>query len=105
MKTSYNSLRAFRYAILSIASFLVFILIGFFVNMEYIPVNYYEYLSIFMMFMVIAFSFMGFIYSMKSIKEPNDAVKIIAFILNSILMLLFIMTIIANVIDIKNALS
>ncbi len=102
MKTGLNSIKAFRYALLSIAAFLIFVLIKALVGAEKIAIENYDYISILTMFFVIAFSFMGFIYSMKSLKEPNNFKKIAALVINSILMILFIATTIANGIDIIN---
>lgn len=102
MSKSLYSEKAFRFALLSIAALLIFILLKQLVGTEKIPSENYSYFSALNMFMVVLFSFIGFIYNMRGLKEPRSFKKLSSLILNSVFMILFLITTIINIIDIIN---
>ncbi|OUS00950.1 hypothetical protein A9Q86_09375 [Flavobacteriales bacterium 33_180_T64] len=105
MSVRLNSHKGFKFAILAIGFFLVFVALKVLVTTENISIATYTNASAFIMLVVIICSIVGFIFSIKGRKDPNSIKKIIGLIINSILVLLFIATIVANVIDIQNSFS
>lgn len=102
MSTLSNSKKAFQFALLSIVAMLIFISLKQLVGSEKLPTKNYSYFSAISMFMVVLFSFIGFIYNMRGIKEPRSFKKVSSLILNTILMFLFLITTIINAIDMIN---
>ncbi|MEY8849055.1 hypothetical protein AB9K26_09575 [Psychroserpens sp. XS_ASV72] len=98
-KTHFSE-KAFVYAIITIVLFIVFIVLKKLVGAEAVPSKNYAFISAVVMFLVVLFSFIGFIYNLRGIKEPKSFKKISSFIVNGILMILFVITTVVNLIEI-----
>jgi len=105
MDTKNNSKKGFQFAIITIATFLLFIIFQVLAANEKVSLDFYRYASGFLMILVFVSTITGFVFSIKSLKEPNSFKKIFGLIANTILFILFIATIIANIMDMKNAFS
>lgn len=103
MNTSVNSQKGFQFGIIAIVCFLVFLLLKGMTGAEYISIDTYTYVGGFMMILVVVASLIGFFYAMKSLKEPNSMKKTLALIINTILLVLFVVTTIVNIIDFNNS--
>ncbi|WP_460218966.1 hypothetical protein [Psychroserpens sp. MEBiC05023] len=66
---------------------------------ERISLDFYRYTSSFVIILVFTSSIIGFVFSIKGLKDPNSFKKLFGIVVNSILFLLFIATVIANIID------
>ncbi|MCD2258950.1 hypothetical protein [Psychroserpens luteolus] len=102
--TSSHSKKGFQFAIITIVTFLLFLLLQFLAANEKISLDFYRYVSGFLMILVFVSSIIGFVFSMKGLKDPNSVKKIFGIIANSILFLLFVVTVVMRYIDFKNAL-
>ena len=100
--TTTHSNKAFWFAIIAISFLVVFFLLKNLVGTEKVPTDNYTYFSAFTMLLVVLFSFIGFIYNLRGLKEPRSWKKVSGLIINSIFMLLFVITTIANVIEFLN---
>jgi len=94
-----NSEKAFKYSLVTAGLFIVFMVVKALVGAEKIDIEKYGYISAFIMFMVVLFSIIGFIYNMKGLKDPKSIKKIVGLVLNTMFMVLFLTTTIANIID------
>lgn len=103
MSTSYNSIKGFQFGIIAIVCFLIFLLLKGLAGAEYISIDTYTYVGGFAMILAVVSSLIGFFYAMKSLKEPNSTKKTIGLIVNTILILLFLVTTIVNIIDFNNS--
>jgi len=99
-----HSKKGFQFAIITIVSFLLFLVFQILAATERISLEFYRYASGFTIILVFTSSIIGFVFSIKGLKDPNSFKKIFGLIANSILFLLFLATIVANIMDIKNAL-
>ena len=96
-----NSNRGFTFGMLSIGFIVLIVLI-----VQFFDVNNSYYISLLIgliVFLVGVLSIIGLIYSVKSIKEPNTAKKIIGLTINLTIVILFISIIITNLYDVYNA--
>lgn len=103
MNTPSHSEKGFKFAIITVVFFLLFLLLKVLAAKEYVSVETYTYIGGFLMIVVAVSSIIGFIHSMRGIKERRSKKKIIGILVNSVLMLLFLATTIANIIDFSNA--
>ncbi|WP_298757602.1 hypothetical protein [uncultured Psychroserpens sp.] len=101
--TSLHSRKGFQFAIITIVTFLLFLLLQLLAANEKISLDFYRYVSGFLMILVFVSSIIGFVFSMKGLKDPNSIKKIFGIIANSILFLLFVVTVIMRYIDFKSA--
>ncbi|WP_298896238.1 hypothetical protein [uncultured Psychroserpens sp.] len=101
--TSSHSKKGFQFAIITIVTFLLFLLLQLLAANEKISLDFYRYVSGFLMILVFVSSIIGFVFSMKGLKDPNSVKKIFGIIANSILFLLFVVTVIMRYIDFKSA--
>lgn len=102
MNTAYNSKKGFQFAIITIVAFLLFLLLQILAANEFVSLDLYRYTSGFLMIVVFTSSIIGFIFSIKGRKDPNTFKKIFGLIANTILFLLFVATVIANIMDFSN---
>lgn len=105
MNTSSNSEKGFKFAIITLVFFLLFILLKVLAGRETISAETYTTYGGFVMLLVVVSSLIGFVFSMRGLKDPKSTKKIVGILVNSILMLLFVATTIANIIDFSDALS
>jgi hypothetical protein len=105
MNSNKNSNKAFQFAIITIVSFLIFVLFQFLAASNKISEDTYTYASSFSISVIFIASIAGFVNNMKGLREPNSIKKIIGLLVNSILILLLIGVIVANLMDIRNSLS
>ena len=97
-----NSHKGFKYGILGIGLILVLIILTQLLNT--LISDFASILIGLLTFAVGIISIIGFIKSIKGIKEPNTAKKIIGIIINFGIVILFLSVIIANIYDIYKAL-
>ena len=102
---SRNSIKGFQFAIITIVTFLLFLLFQILAANEKITLNFYRYASGFLMILVFTASIIGFIFSIKGWNDPNSFKKIFGLIANTILFLLFVVTIIIRLIDFQNSMA
>ncbi|MEM5564853.1 hypothetical protein WNY78_07040 [Psychroserpens sp. AS72] len=105
MIPSKNSNKSFQFAIITIVSFLIFVLLQFLAASNNISEETYTYASSFSISVVFVAGIAGFIFSMKGWKEPISVKKIIGLLVNSILILLLVGIIVASIKDISNLLA
>jgi len=105
MNTPSNSKKGFQFAIITIVTFLVFLVFQILAANEKISFDVYRYASGFIMVMVFVSSIIGFVFSIKGRQEHNSFKKLFGLIANTILFLLFVVTVIVRFIDYNNALS
>ncbi|WP_338731361.1 hypothetical protein [Mangrovimonas cancribranchiae] len=102
METNTYSHKGFKFGILGIGLILIIVILSLLLN-----VLKYNFISILIGLTVFAIgivSIIGFIKSLKGIKEPNTFKKIIGIIINFGLVTLFLLILIANGYDIYKAL-
>ncbi|MDG5491973.1 hypothetical protein [Psychroserpens sp. SPM9] len=98
-----NAKKGFQFAIITIVTFLLFLLVQILAANQIISINTYTFASGFIMILVFVSSIIGFIFSIKGRKEPNSFKKLFGIIANTILFFLFVATVIANIMDVFNA--
>ncbi|RKE95399.1 hypothetical protein [Ichthyenterobacterium magnum] len=103
--TQVKSNKGFKYAILCLALILMFIILQSLANSEVIGLNLYSVISGVCILLIFFFSIAGFIFSIKGIKDPNSYKKGIGLVVNSILIILLIITIVTNILDITKSLN
>lgn len=99
MNPNKNSNKAFQFVIITIVSFLIFVLFQFLAASDKISEETYTYASSFSVSVIFIAAIAGFVYSVKGWKEPLSVKKIIGLLVNSILIFLLIGVVIANVMD------
>jgi hypothetical protein len=97
-----NTKKAFKSAITSIALIVLFIILKSLANSEIVKINFYSIASGILILLVFFMTIMGFIYALKTKNEPKSIQKIIALLLNSILMALLVVSVINIVIELVN---
>ncbi|TDT46457.1 hypothetical protein CLV90_0507 [Maribacter spongiicola] len=97
-----NSIKAFKYGMLEIGLLLIVIALIFILN----PSKFYAVSIVigFLLFIIGFISIVGCIISLKGIKEPNTAKKIIGIIINFGALALFLSLIFANIYDLYRVL-
>lgn len=105
MNTPSHSEKGYKFGIIAIVCFLLFLLFKALVAGEIVTVDTYTYGGGFLMILVIVASLIGFFYSMKGLKDPNSLKKTIGIIVNAVLIILFVVTTIVNAIDFSNSMS
>lgn len=96
------TIKALKSAITSLALIVIFIILKSLANSEYIGILAYSIISGIIILLVFFMTLVGFIYMLKAKEEPRTSKKIIAIVLNSILMALMIVTIINIIIEFIN---
>lgn len=102
MNPNKNSNKAFQFAIISMVCFLIFVLFQFLAASNEISEDTYTYASSFTISIIFIAAIVGFINSIKGLKEPNSVKKIIALLVNVVLILLLVGVIVANVMDVSH---
>ncbi|WP_028284039.1 hypothetical protein [Olleya marilimosa] len=102
-KNNINSHKGFKFGIIGIGLILILIILTQLLHTQISDIA--SILIGLLTFAVGIVSIIGFIKSLKGIKEPNTAKKIIGIIINFAIVILFISVIIANIYDINKALS
>ena len=97
-----NSHKGFKYGILEIGLILILIILTQLLNT--LTSDFASILIGFFTFTIGIISIIGFIKSIKGIKEPNTAKKIIGITINFGVVILFLSVIIANIYDTYKAL-
>ena len=97
-----NSHKGFKYGILGIGLILILIILTQLLNT--LKSDFVSILIGLLVFAVGIISIIGLIVSLKGIKEPNTAKKIIGIIVNFGIVILFMSVIITNIYDIYKAL-
>nr|WP_321235347.1 hypothetical protein [uncultured Psychroserpens sp.] len=94
-----HSKKGFQFSIITIASFLLFLVFQVLAANEKVSLDFYRYTSSFLMILVFMASIIGFVFSMKGLKDPSSFKKLFGTIVNSILFFLFVATVIAKLIE------
>lgn len=94
-----NTKKALKSAITSIILILLFVILKSLANSEVVGINFYAVASSIIILLVFFMTIVGFIFALKTKNEPKTKQKIIAFLLNSILMALLVVSIINIVIE------
>ncbi|MEH6535988.1 MAG: hypothetical protein V7719_06320 [Psychroserpens sp.] len=102
MNTTNNSKKGFQFAVITIVTFLLFLAFQVLAANEKISLDFYRYASGFLMILVFTSSIIGFIFSVKGRKDPSSFKKIFGLIANTVLFLLFVVTVIVRFIDFQN---
>ncbi len=97
-----NTKKAFRSAITSIVLIVVFIILKSLANAETIGINFYSIVSGILILLVFFMTIVGFVFALKTKNEPRTSQKIIALVLNSILMALLIVSVINIILELIN---
>ena len=103
MNAPSHSKKGFQFAIITIVTFLLFLLLQILAANEKISLDFYRYASGFLMILVFVSSIIGFVFSMRGLKEPNSLKKIFGIVANSILFVLFVVTVIMRFIDFNSS--
>lgn len=94
-----NTKKALKSAITSIVLILLFVILKSLANSEVVGINFYSISSGIIILLVFFMTIVGFIFTLKTKNEPKTKQKIIAFLLNSILMALLVVSVINIVIE------
>ncbi|WCO03242.1 hypothetical protein [Psychroserpens ponticola] len=102
MSNNQNTKKAIKSAITSIALILLFIILKSLANSEVIGINFFSIASGILILLVFFMTIVGFVFALKTKNEPKSKQKTIAFLLNSILMALLVVSVINIVIELIN---
>ncbi|WP_299335091.1 hypothetical protein [uncultured Psychroserpens sp.] len=105
MNTPSHSEKGFKYAIIAVVCFMLFLLFKVLAAREIISIDTYTYGGGFLMILVVIASLIGFFFSIRGLKDPNSMKKTIGIVVNAILIVLFVITTIVNAIDFSNSFS
>lgn len=97
-----NTKKALRAAITSIVLILLFIILKSLANSEVIGINFYSIISGILILFIFFMTIVGFVFALKTKNEPRSKQKIVALLLNSILMALLVVSVINIVIELVN---
>ena len=97
-----NTKRALKSAITSMVMIVLFIILKALANSEVIGINFYSILSVILIVLIFFMTIVGFIFALKTKNEPKSKQKIIALLLNSILMALLVVSVINTIIEFVN---
>ena len=97
--TNQNTKKALKSAILSVVLILLFIILKSLANSEIIGINFYSVVSGILILLIFFMTLVGFVFALKTKNEPKTKQKIIALVLNSILMALLVVSVINIVIE------
>jgi len=97
-----NTKKAIKSAITSIVLILVFIILKSLTNSEIIGVNLYSVASGVLILLIFFMTIVGFVFALKTKNEPRTNQKILALLLNSILMALLVVSVINIIIELVN---
>ncbi len=86
--------KAFGSAIISLILIALFVILKSLANSEIIGISFYSIISGILILLVFFLTIVGFIFALKTKHEPKTLQKIIALILNSILMALLVVSVI-----------
>lgn len=100
--SNHNTKKALKSAITSIVLILLFIILKSLANSEIVGISLYSITSGILILLVFFMTIMGFVFALKTKNEPKTKQKIIALILNSILMALLVVSVINIVIELVN---
>lgn len=94
-----NTKKALKSALTSIVLIVLFIIIKSLTNSQVVGVNFYSVASGIIILLVFFMTIVGFIFALKTKNEPRTKQKIIALLLNSILMALLVVSVVNIVIE------
>ena len=94
-----NTKKALRAAITSIVLIALFIILKSLANSEVIGINFYSIVSGILILLIFFMTIAGFVFALKTKNEPRSKQKVIALLLNSILMALLVVSVINIVIE------
>jgi hypothetical protein len=98
-----STTKAFRSAITSIVLIVLFVILKSLANSQVIGINLYSIISGILILVVFFMTIVGFIFALKTKNEPRTKQKIIALVLNSILMALLVVSVINIIIELVNS--
>lgn len=99
-KLNVNSNKGFKWAKITMSIFILIIILH--VIQEFVKIDMSNFYGI-LLVLILIFTVVGVIDSIKGIKEPNTLRKVIGMILNSGYVVLLIFIIVANILDIYKA--
>lgn len=94
--------KALKSAITSLILIVLFIILKSLANSEAIQISFYSIASGILILLVFFMTIVGFIFALKTKDEPKSYQKVIALILNSILMALLVVSVINIIIELIN---
>lgn len=97
-----NTKKALKSAIFCIVLIVLFIILKSLANSELIGISTYSITSGVLILLVFFMTIVGFVFALKTKDEPKTKQKIIALILNSILMALLVVSVINIIIELLN---
>ncbi len=97
-----NTRKALLSAIVSLVLIVLFIILKSMANAEVIGISFYSIISGILILLVFFMTIVGFIFALKTKDEPKTKQKIIALVLNSILMALLVVSVINIIIELVN---
>lgn len=97
-----NTKKALKSAITSIVLIVLFIIIQSLANSQVIEINLYSILSGVLILVVFFVTIVGFLFALKTKNEPKSKQKLLALLLNSILMALLLVSVINISIELIN---
>jgi hypothetical protein len=97
-----NTKKALKSAITSIVLIVLFIIIQSLANSQVIEINLYSILSGVLILVVFFMTIVGFVFALKTKNEPKSKQKLLALLLNSILMALLVVSVINIIIEFVN---
>jgi ABC-type transport system involved in cytochrome c biogenesis permease subunit len=89
-----NTKKALRSALLTIVLILCFIILKSLTNSEIVGVKVFSVVSGILILLIFFMTITGFIFALKTKNEPKTKLKIMALVLNSILMALLVVSVI-----------
>ncbi len=96
MAKSSNSNKGFQFAIITLVSFLLFLVFQLLAANNSISVDIYSNVSSFLIILIITTSILGFTFSIKGLKDPRSFKKAFGIIINSILCVLVVATVVSK---------
>lgn len=97
-----NTKKAIKSAIITLVLIVCFIALKSLTNIELIGINAYSVVSGIFILLIFFMTITGFVFTLKTKNEPKTKLKLIAFLLNSILMALLVVSVINIVIELVN---
>ncbi|WP_431134272.1 hypothetical protein [Psychroserpens mesophilus] len=97
--SNHNTIKALKSAITTIVLIAMFIILKSLANSEIIGINFYSITSGIIVLLIFFMTIMGFVFALKTKNEPKSKQKVIALVLNSILMALLVVSVINIVIE------
>lgn len=97
-----NTKKALKSATVTIVLIVLFVILKSLANSQVIGINSYSILSGVLILVVFFMTIVGFVFALKTKNEPKSKQKLLALLLNSILMALLVVSVINIIIELVN---